>query len=81
MFTPLHLFCSSPPYSIIGPNLFLIFIIDLPDGINFQLVSYADDTTIIIRYYVKFSTDLQSDMQSVANRGSEWYLHLKPYNK
>lgn len=66
------------------PMLFLIFISDLPDGINYQLDIYADDIMIYSCLCSQsgwsdkliLATDLVKDIQSVVNWSKKWFVNF-----
>ena len=39
--------CGVPQASIVGPILFLIYVNDISNATTFNVLSFADDTTII----------------------------------
>ena len=46
-------------FLILGPLLFLIYINDLPDGINSMCKIFADDVSLFLKvYYIKKSEKL-----------------------
>ena len=43
-----------PQGSVLGPLLFLIYINDLPDGINSLCKIFADDTSLFSKVYERW---------------------------
>ena len=60
---------GEPQGSVLGPLLFVVFINDLPDGMNHRFKIYADDSKIIGT--IKSIED-QLALQDDINRGTEW---------
>ena len=68
-----------PRGSLLGPSLFLLYINDLPDDGIWNIVIYADDTTLYSKYdhpsnlwqQLEFTSELESDLQYTVDWGRE----------
>jgi len=70
-----------PQGSVLGPILFVIYIIDLPDCLknDSSIYLYADDTKII--HNIKQQEDcekLQEDIHCMHERSEKWLLKFHP---
>jgi len=64
-----------PQGSVLGPLLFLIFINDLEEDINSNILKFADDTKIFKE--VRCSTDcrqLQADLDKLVLWAQKWHM-------
>ena len=61
--------------SILGPLLFLIYINDLPNGMNSNVKLFADDTSLfsVVHNITDSSNLLNSDLSKI----NEWALQWK----
>ena len=68
-----------PRGSLLGPSLFLLYINGLPDDGIWDIVIYADDTTLYSKYdhasnmwqQLEFTSELESDLQYTVDWGRE----------
>ena len=78
--TTCHILSGVPQGSVLGPLLFLLYIInDLPDGISSNIRLFADDCLLYIQLQShKSSTQLQSDLNKLSACSSKWQLRFNP---
>ena len=58
-----------PQGSVLGPLLFLIYINDLPDGINSLSKKFADDLSLFSNVYLfkgKSARNLNDDLEEIS---------------
>ena len=73
--SPCKLSCGVPQGSILGPLLFLLYVNDMPQAVNSELLLYADDTCLIYmgKDIQKIEEQLNSDFTSLY----EWFIDNK----
>ena len=73
--SPGKLSCGVPQGSILGPLLFLLYVNDIPQAVNSELLLYADDTCLIYmgKAIQKIEEQLNSDFTSLC----EWFIDNK----
>ena len=73
--SPDKLSCGVPQGSILGPLLFLLYVNDMPQAVNSELLLYADDTCLIYmgKNIQKIEEQLNSDFTSLC----EWFIDNK----
>ena len=73
--SPCKLSCGVPQASILGPLLFLLYVNDMPQAVNSEVLLYADDTCLIYmgENTQKIEEQLNSDFTSLC----EWFIDNK----
>ena len=69
-----------PQGSVLGPLLFLIYINDLPDGINLLCKIFANDTSLFSKVYGihKSASKLSDHLQKISYWACQWKMQLNP---
>ena len=69
-----------PKRSILGPLLFLIYINDLPNGLNSNVKLFADDTSLFsVVHNITDSTNLlNSDLSKINEWALQWKISFNP---
>ena len=69
-----------PQGSVLGPLLFLIYINDLPDGINSFYKIFADDTSLFSKVYDihKSTSNLNDDLEKISYWAYQWKMQFNP---
>ena len=70
-----------PQGSLPGPLLFLIYINDLPDGINSLCKIFADDTFLFskISDMHKSASNVNDDLEKISYWAYQWKMQFNPY--
>ena len=69
-----------PQGSVLGPLLFLIYINDLPDGINSLCKIFADDTSLFSKVYDIHNSEskLNDDLEKMSYWAYQWKMQFNP---
>ena len=69
-----------PQGSVLGPLLFLIYINDLPDGINSLCKIFADDTSLFSKVYDihNSASKLNDDLEKISYWAYQWKMQFNP---
>ena len=69
-----------PQGSILGPLLFLIYINDLPNGLNSNVKLFADDTSLfsVIHNITDSANLLNSDLSKINEWTLQWKMSFNP---
>ena len=71
---------GAPQGSALGPLLFLIYINDLPDGINSLSKIFPDDTSLFSKVYGmhKSASKLNDDRDKISCWAYQWKMQFNP---
>ena len=70
-----NLLCGVPQGSILGPLLFLLYINDMPQAIDCELLLYADDTCLIFQH--KDIHEIEIVLNKNFSTLCDWFLNNK----
>ena len=70
--SPGKLSCGVPQCLILGPLLFLLYVNDMPQAVNSELLLYVDDTCLI--YMGKNIQKIEEQLTSEKRKQSQSYL-------
>ena len=75
-----HVLAGVPQGSILGPLFFLVYINDIPDGLQSIVKIFADDTSLfkVLFDYIISSSVLDSDLRLIANWAFKWKMLFNP---
>ena len=72
---PRNLLCGVPQGSILGPLLFLLYINDMPQAVDCELLLYADDTCLIFQH--KDINEIESVLNKNFSMLCDWLVDNK----
>ena len=67
--------CRVSQGSILGPLLFLLYINDMPEAVDCELLQYADDTCLIFQH--KDITEIESALNKNFGMLCDWFVDNK----
>ena len=67
--------CGVPRGSILGPLLFLLYENDMPQGVNSDLLLYADDTCLM--YTGKDIKTIEEQLNTDFSSLCDWFIDIK----
>ena len=73
--SPGKLLCGVPQGSILGPLLFLLYVNDMPQAVNSNLLLYADDTCLI--YTGKDINTIEEQLNTDFSSLCDWFVDNK----
>ena len=72
---PGNLTCSVPQGSILGPFLFLLYVIDMPQAVKCDLFLYADDTCLTFQH--ENVKEIEDQLNLNFSRLCDWFIDNK----
>ena len=72
---PGNLLCGIPQRSILGPLLFLLYINDMPQAVDCELLLYTDDTCLIFQH--KDITEIETTLNRNFSMLCDWFVDDK----
>ena len=72
---PGDLLCGVPQGSILGPLLFLLYVNDMPQAVECDLLFYADDTCLIFQH--KDITETEVVLNKNFSKLCDWFVDNK----
>ena len=75
-----NILAGVPQSSILGPIVFLIFINDIPEGIQSNIKIFADDTSIfsVLKDRISASITLNEDLYLISKWAYSWKMSFNP---
>ena len=75
-----NILAGVPQGSILGPLFFLIFINDIPEGIQSNIKIFADDTSIfsVMKDHISASVTLNEDLYLISKWAYSWKMSFNP---
>ena len=67
--------CGVPQGSILGPLLFLLYINDIPQAVNCEILLYADDTCLFFQH--KDTEEIKNQLNRDFSSLCEWFIDNK----
>ena len=76
----LEILAGVPQGSILGPLFFLIFINDLPNGLESKVKIFADDTSLFsqVSDQIRSSNELNRDLWKISEWAFQWKMSFNP---
>ena len=71
--------CRSPPGSVLGPLLFLLYVNDIADNLLSLTRLFADDTSLSYFSQSPYTIEdvINNDLESISIWSKQWLVHFK----
>jgi len=73
--SPGNLSCMVPQGSILGPLIFLLYVNDMPQAVDCELLLYVDGSYLIFRY--KNVSTIEENLDRNFNSLCDWFIENK----